>query len=64
MIEYCELTREQIEAALNFIRHVNQERHAGHCIDTSLLSRVIVCRDPNDPRRVSFEMEFEERTAA
>ena len=41
--DYCELTREQIEASLNFIRYVNREREDGRPIDiTQVLSVKVV----------------------
>ena len=64
MNNYCELSKEQFEAALNFLRHVQAEREGGREIDLSRLHRIIVRRDPNNRSKVEFEVELELPKAA
>jgi len=60
---YCELTREQIEAALNFVKYVNEQRGRGGELDVSRLRRVIVLRDPQSRGRVAYRVELDQRTS-
>jgi len=58
MDDYCELSREQLEAALNFIRHIQDERTIGREIDITRLRRVVVRRNPVQKAEVAFEIEY------
>lgn len=61
---YCELSREQLEAALNFIRHVQDERANGREIDVARLRRVVVHRHPSERGNVQFEVEYDDQSKA
>ena len=60
MDHYCEFTKEQLEAALNFIRHIQDERAEGRDIDITRLRRVTVFRDNSNRAHVSFKVEYDD----
>ncbi|NLN78109.1 MAG: hypothetical protein GX141_04250 [Armatimonadetes bacterium] len=61
---YCELSREQLEAALNFIRHVQDEKAKGRDIDLGGLRRVVVRRHCVDKTNVQFDIEYDNQSKA